>query len=149
MKVQYKNWSNIDDTLNGIVISDGPSARKLLATVALCPSFVELKREDGCKLLLGLGGDVGCAQFTPAPSAQVHSLMAALDDGNRDELMELSIRGRRVPMSRRYCLPLHTIQRLASDFTRFRYASRSVTWDELDDQETVAQGREDVGTFRT
>lgn len=95
------------------------------------PSFCELVGDNGFKLLIGVGHDIGCAQHSSAdgdlPYLMAVATEAADDDGYRNFL----IGDTPTPIPLRYCLPLQAVRFIATEFVKTGERSRSVEWEEI------------------
>lgn len=95
------------------------------------PSFCELEAENGYSLLLGVGPERGCVQFSGTDGSRPYLMALADDDRDDEEYMEFLTANTDTPIPRRYCLPMDEIRQISSVFLTTGQRSGSVTWEEV------------------
>jgi hypothetical protein len=95
------------------------------------PFFAELVEEDGHKLLIGLGGAVGCVQFSSANGRPPYLMALAAHPNIGREAAEFLCGGTATPVSIRYILPFEDIERIAIEFLQTGQRSSRISWEEI------------------
>jgi hypothetical protein len=110
---------------------DSPDAllRIVDAHQARPPFFAEVVGTD-FKLLVGLGGSRGCAQYSPA-NGDAPYLMAVGREPGRSGEMEFLIGGTATPVPGRYCLPAGLLRIVIQHFAETGKPSPAVEWEPL------------------
>jgi hypothetical protein len=98
---------------------------------AAAPAFCELVADEGHELLVGIGGRIGCAQYSN-PGREPPYLMATLGtDNNTDECIDFPYDDTATPVPMRYCLPAELITEIAIDFLKTGKPSSLAKWEEI------------------
>lgn len=94
-------------------------------------SFCELESQNGFKLLLGIGRERGCAQYSATDGSPPY-LMALDENGtDADDYMEFLIGNTDTPVRMRYCLPIDQIKEIAQEFVTTGERSPEFQWEEI------------------
>jgi len=128
--------------ISGRIINNSAELRSALASVReRAPFFAELIGENGFKLLLGLGGDKGCAQFSSVAGSAPYWMAVAcrgdepseekLQSPDREPQMTYLIGDTPTPVPRRYCLPFESIMNIAEAFVQTGGRTPEVSWEEI------------------
>ena len=95
------------------------------------PFFCELVGENGYNLLVGVGREVGCVQYSSSngdpPYLMVTSTGISEDSGD----VKFLIGGTPTPVPKRYCVPFETVKKVVTCFIESGTQSHSVRWDEI------------------
>lgn len=95
------------------------------------PSFCELEADNGFNLLLGIGKERGCAQYSAADGSPPY-LMAIVEVADGDEeYMEFLTANTDTPIRQRYCLRIEQIKEIALAFLATGQRYEGVTWEEI------------------
>lgn len=95
------------------------------------PHFVELQSDKNTKLLIGLGGEMGCAQFSSIAGDPPY-LMACLPGHESLEGFEyFYISGELSEVPKQYCIPLGALLKVIKDFVDTGTQSHTVNWVEI------------------
>jgi len=95
------------------------------------PFFCELVGDDGFNLLLGIGGDRSCAQYS-AGDGNTPYLMARLERNTEaDGYEEFLINDTITPVPNRYSIPFETAKEVATHFLKTGQRSPLVLWEEI------------------
>lgn len=133
MNVEFHDREEQHNPHNGQSFS---STDELVALMhKLCtrpPFFCELIGDNGYNLMVGIGGNVGCAQYGASDGTPPY-LMAMAFSGNESEgeYKEFLTGGTLTPVEQRYCIPFNTVSEIIVDFVRFGRASSSVEWEDI------------------
>jgi len=95
------------------------------------PFFCELVGENGYNLLIGLGGDIGCAQYSRG-DGDVPYLMA-VTNGVPDTTAhtEFLIGNTPTPVRGRCCLPFDVVRQIVAYFIETGCCDPGVPWEEI------------------
>ena len=94
------------------------------------PFFCELVGENGYKLTIGLGADVGCVQYSPS-DGELPYLMAIPDVPTAGADVAFSAGGQSAAIPERYYLPFDLAKQIAIFFLETGSRSPAVRWEEL------------------
>ncbi len=92
--------------------------------------FAELVGANGFNLLVGLGGPVGCAQYSPASGAPPY-LVALNRAGAAERASEFLIGGTATPVPSRHCIPVAAVREVVRHFVENGGPSPHVDWEEI------------------
>lgn len=131
MMAQFFDRQDIDNPLNGTSITKLSELRSALkSTRGRSPFFAELIGDNGFKLLLGIGSDEGCAQFSSVDGSPPYFMAVAPDGGEEGEKVFL-IGDTASPVLKRYCLPYDAIEAIAETFLQIGRRKSDVVWEEI------------------
>src|SRR5581483_4737569 len=86
MRIKPLNMEDQDDPWNGVSIENSESLMKLLNDARQRqPFLLELEGDTGFKLIIGIGGPLGCVQFS-ANNGDPPYLMAVANNAQKDEM---------------------------------------------------------------
>jgi len=132
MKAQFVDRQDPRNPMNGRTLSNSAELQSALVLQRdRPPFFAELIGENGFKLLLGLGRNDGCVQFSATDGSS--SYLMAVASGVEDRVGEKSflIGGELTPVPMRYCLPFETVVDIADEFIRTGRRKADVSWEEI------------------
>jgi hypothetical protein len=95
------------------------------------PFFCELVGNNGYNLLVGIGDDVGCAQFSRADGNPPYLIARGAAAKKKQGFVEFFAANTPTPVPARYCLPLEAVAKIAAYFVEWGLRSPSVDWDEI------------------
>jgi Immunity protein Imm1 len=131
MKTQYFDRQDVANPLNGMSITNLSELRSALESArGRPPFFVELIGDNGFKLLLGIGGNEGCAQFSSVAGAEPY-LMAVSPDGDAEGERVFLIGDTASPVPKRYCFPHGIVEDIAATFVQTGQRKSDLTWEEI------------------
>lgn len=118
--------------MNGREIHDAEQLLDLFRSYRKgAPVLCELMGDAGYKLLIGIGRDVGCVQYSPIDGSPPY-LMATGDNGARsNSFREFCIDGAPTQIPERHCLPMIVVEEIAIEFLASGKRSKSVNWEEI------------------
>lgn len=93
--------------------------------------FAELVTDEGHTLLLGLGPEVGCAQFSSSGGEPPYLMAVARSDAGEGRFIDFEMTNTPTPISERYCFPMHRLKDIAVYFLGTGRCSPGVTWEEI------------------
>lgn len=132
MIVKFFDRENELNPFNGTHISED---KKLLDVIennaSRAPFFCELVGENGCNLLLGIGGLIACAQYSRRDGKPPYLMATTAGSKQRNEDVEFLTGGTLTPVPARYCLPLNVVKKIAVFFQKTGEASPAVEWEEI------------------
>jgi hypothetical protein len=118
------------NTLNGRGLTSSEAIRLLRSLRTRDPFFCSFETNAGT-LLVGVGPDVGCVQFTPKAGGPPY-LMAVNDSiGSSDEYVEFLSGGTPSPVPRRYSLPWPLLERIVTDVLDRGAIPNDAVWEEI------------------
>jgi hypothetical protein len=131
MRAQFFDRQDATNPLNGIRITTLSELRSALeSSRGRPPFFAELIGENGFKLLLGVGGAEGCAQFSSVDGAPPY-LMAVAPDGSAEGEQVFLIGDTASPVPKRYCLAYEAIESIAAAFLQTGQRLTEIPWEEI------------------
>lgn len=132
MSAKFFDQHNATNPDNGTVVSNGMTAKSLLKRNSANGSiFVELIADNQMKLLIGLGAEICCAQFSTADDDPPY-LMATLKTANLREGFTDFLIGKtpsEVPL--RLCIPISVLLDVAAYFVETGERSSDVEWEAI------------------
>ncbi|MEE8450907.1 MAG: Imm1 family immunity protein [Thermoguttaceae bacterium] len=95
------------------------------------PSFCELEAQNGYKLLLGIGQDRGCAQYSALDGSPPYLMATDVSVDDDEDCMEFLTANTDTPVPTRYCLPVEQIKEIAREFVGTGERSEEFIWEEV------------------
>ena len=136
MQVEFFDLEDELSPFHGASLSAAAElARIIEASRAREPFFCELVGENGYKLTIGLGKDIGCVQYSPS-SGDPPYLMAMARDANARGYVEFLAGGQPSEVPAYYCVPIEMVKQIALCFIETGRASDAVRWEELGSRPT-------------
>jgi len=131
MDVEFNDLQDQLSPFHGTRVSTAAELARIIdASRTREPFFCELVGDNGYKLTIGLGADVGCVQYSPSGGEPPY-LMAIPDVPTADADVEFVAGGQRAPIPEHYYLPLELAKKIAVCFLETGHASPAVRWEEL------------------
>lgn len=132
MRSQFFDRQDPRNPANGRVITNSEELRSVLAAVRRRPPFFgELIGDNGFKLLLGLGRNEGCAQFSSADGSAPYLMAVGPSLNHRDGEVSFLIGDTPTPVPGRYCLPYEAVVDIADVFVQTGRRKSDVSWEEI------------------
>jgi Immunity protein Imm1 len=132
MIVRIYDCQDEASSVNGLAVtSDDQLLQVLDGLRAREPFFAELVGENGYELLIGIGGAVGCAQFSRSDGEPPYLMAVAPDPVPEHKQVEFLCGNTPTPVPSRYILPFDKIKDIASQFRRSGRCSTDVSWEEI------------------
>lgn len=132
MAAQFFDRQDPTNPLNGTTVPDERMLDEVLGPLRKRePSFCELLDGNGFRLLIGIGLDIGCAQYGPADGDLPYLMAITIDPPERDGYAEFLAADTPTPIPLRYCLSFQAVRNIAAEFVRTGERSRSVGWEEV------------------
>jgi Immunity protein Imm1 len=118
--------------VNGMDFADSKQVVALLEGLKERPAFFcELAGESGYNLLVAIGGDIGCTQYSRGdgnpPYWMATSSATKAEEGYADFLMADTA----APMPMRYCLPFDAVKDIVVYFQNTGLRNPAVNWEEI------------------
>jgi hypothetical protein len=131
MIVEFADKQDRDNPLNGSKIADDTRLSELLESLRnRKPFFLELSGDHGYKILIGLGGSMGCVQFSRTDGDPPY-LMAIGTGTNSAQHFEFLAGNTSSSVPPRFILPFETVKEIAVTFQKTGARSRAVFWEEI------------------
>lgn len=133
MKVRYINRQDKSDPMNGSVMSDAERLAELLDGQRTKPPFMaDLTGDNGFELMIGLGGDRGCAQFCRTDGSPPYLMaVSAHPPLVRTGYVEFLATGTPTPVAGRYIISFNELKQIACHFVGTGGRSDAVSWQEF------------------
>jgi hypothetical protein len=132
MAVQFFDRQDKSNPLNGATIDDKEELLKVLdALRSREPFFCELVGENGYNLLLGVGRDIGCAQYSPSDGSTPYLMAVAATNQDSNEYMDFLTANTPSPVPRRYCVPFEAAKQIAAHFIETGNCWPGVSWEQI------------------
>jgi hypothetical protein len=131
MDVRYNDLQDQLSPFHGTRVSTAAEIARIIdASRSREPFFSELVGENGYKLTIGLGADVGCVQYGPSGGEPPY-LMAIPDAPTAGAEVEFLAGGQRASVPEHYYLPFDLARQIAVCFVETGRPSAAVRWEEL------------------
>jgi hypothetical protein len=130
--VEFFDRQQTGNPLNGSKIATSAALSKTLDQWRdRRPFFCELLGENEYKLLIGIGNEVGCVQYSACDGSPPY-LMATIErDTENNGYFEFLIGNTPTPVPRRYCIPFDLMKQIASSFIETGLPDSSIHWEEV------------------
>jgi len=132
MKAQFFDRQDTANPLNGTSIESFAELQSMLESVRNRPPFfAELIGDNGFKLLLGLGTNEGCVQFSSTDGAPPYLMAVAPNPRDSIGESEFLIGDTASPVPKRYCMPYEAVVHIAAAFLQTGQRKPDVHWEEI------------------
>jgi len=134
MKVRYINRQDKSDPKNGLVVSDPDTLTELLdGQRNRTPFMADLTGDNEFELMIGLGGDLGCAQFGRADGGPPYLMaVSAHPPSVKAGYVEFLATGAPTPVAARYIISFGELKQIANHFLNTGGCTNAVSWQEFD-----------------
>jgi hypothetical protein len=131
MKVRYDNQQDDLDPMNGGVFSDQEKLIELLDSRRNDPPFAaRLSGDNGFELMIGIGGDVGCVQYSHS-NGDLPYLMAVPPGPQPSGDVEFLMGGTATPIPARYILSFDELKKVVLYFLETGDRINAVSWEAI------------------
>jgi len=133
MKVRYVNRQDKSDPMNGAVMADADKLANLLeARRNRAPFIADLDGDNGFELMIGLGGDLGCAQFSRTDGEPPYLMaVSAHPPPVEAGYFEFFAAGTPTPIAARYIISFDELAQIARHFLDTGGRNDAVFWQEF------------------
>jgi hypothetical protein len=132
MKAVFNDMQDHSSPLDGATVHDRKELFALMDTAGDREPFgCELVGENGYKLTLGIGKDIGFVQHSPADGDTPYLLAVAPEKCCQQEHVEFLVGDTPTPIPQRFCLPFEAVKGIAAYFIETGERSRAFSWEEV------------------
>ena len=132
MMVRFFDRQELSNPVNGTNISTKADLLAELNSLSYRkPFFCELAEENSYNLLIGLGGAVGCVQYSAADGSTPYLMAVGPDGFEQEGFEEFLIDDTATPVARRYCMSFDLVKEVAVYFLETGDRNPLVTWEEI------------------
>jgi hypothetical protein len=133
MKIRYENQQNKSDPMNGAVIEESAELAELLNSRRNETPFLgELCGNNGYHIEFGIGGDIGCVQFSRIDGDPPYLMAVSINPPMKFGYIEFLISNTPTPFAARYIISFDELKEVALHFMNTGDRSDRVLWQELD-----------------
>ncbi len=130
MKVKFVDLDTNEQPAPQVVLTSGEEVAKLLNDMRKREPFMcELVGENGYKLGIGIGADVGCVQFSRADGVPPYLMAESHTKSSEEHSFMMS--GTPTPVDGKFCLPRAAVIDIAGFFVETGQKSSKTTWEEI------------------
>ena len=132
MTVTFFDRQEESNSLNNTRISEKAELVEILhALKTREPFFCELVGKNGFNMLLGVGGIVGCAQYSRSDGSSPYMMAVEPGDVETPGYAEFLITDTLTQVPRHFCIPFESVTLVAVHFLETGERSPLVTWEEI------------------
>jgi hypothetical protein len=132
MTVEFFDRQDKSSPFNGTKIATGAELSKVIDDLrSRSPFFCELLGANGYKLLLGVGKDGGCIQYSASDGSPPYLMVTTASETAEDDYFEFLIGNVPTPVPRRYCVSFDLMKKIAISFVQTGLRDSSVCWEEI------------------
>jgi hypothetical protein len=132
MIVRLLDLQDESNPLNGSIIADSEQLARMLDSLRTRKPFLaELLGDNGYSLTVGIGGTVGCVQYSRSDGSSVYLVAMASNATPAEGEIEFLCGGTLTPVAIRYILPFETVKEIANYFLETGARSARVRWEEV------------------
>lgn len=132
MTTEFYDRHDDQNPANGTAINDRNHLLGIIDSFAERPPFFcELVGENGCNLLLGVGGPIGCAQFSRQDGSTPYLMATTSASKGKNEAVDFLIGDTPTPVPGRYCLPFALVREIAFYFQETGGRNPIVDWEQI------------------
>ncbi len=132
MNVRFFDRQDSSNPCHGALVESPEWLLARLAELQQRPaSFCELEADNGFNLLIGVGNEEGCAQYSASDSSPPYLMTVDKCADGREEYLDFLTANTDTPVLRRYCLSIDSIKETALVFFETGQRSEGVSWKEV------------------
>lgn len=129
MRVHYDNEQDDLDPMNRTVIGSSAQLLELLASRKNnAPFFVRLFGDNGFEIMIGVGGNVGCAQYSRSDGSPPCLMAVSSRPAMKRGCVEFLTANTPTPIAARYIIGFDEVKAIAIDFLKAGERSNVVSW---------------------
>jgi len=133
MMVEFYDRQELSNPLNGTQITVGTGLRRIVESLRnRRPFFCELLGNNGFKLLVGIGKNVGCVQHSSSDGEPPY--LMAVEEGfefSTVDTVDFLIGSELTPVPRRYCKSMESVKQIALYFLETGLRCPNVAWEQI------------------
>jgi hypothetical protein len=130
MSATFRDHENPSNPWNGRRVTSSEVGQLLRSLQTREPFLCSLEADSGT-LLVGVGRELGCIQFTPKNGGPPYLMATTGSMDNGDEYVEFLSGGTPSPIPRRYCLPWPLVERTVAAFLDQGFFPSDLQWEEV------------------
>lgn len=132
MKVRYVNQQDKSDPMNGIVVTRRTQLIEMLnARRTNAPFFARFSGDSGFKLMVGIGGGIGCVQYSPSNGEPPYLMAVSPHPPMKRGYAEFLVSDTLTPVAARYIISFDEVKKIVVDFLETGERSNAVSWQAL------------------
>jgi hypothetical protein len=134
MKVRYVNRQDNSDPMNGSAVAEADKLAELLdGRRNSVPFIADLAGDNGFELMIGVAGDLGCAQFSRLDGKPPYLMaVSAHPPPVEAGYFEFLAASTPTPIAARYIISFDELKQIACHFADTGGRSDAVSWQEFD-----------------
>jgi hypothetical protein len=130
--VQLRDTEDSSNRLNGMSVGRRSDLLAILDELHNRePFFLQLCGENDYTLLLGIGGSLGCAQYSRTDGDPPYLMSLSAKVVEQDDCVEFLTGHTLTQVSRRYCVPFEILKQISVHFLESGERSPLVSWEEI------------------
>ena len=130
MKVRYLNYQNELDPMNGAIITENAKLAKLLVDRRNeHPFLAELSGDNGFHIEFGIGGDVGCVQYSSVDGKGPYLMAVSPRPRRKSGHVEFLTANTPTPVPARNILSFDELRQIALYFLETGQRSNAFSWE--------------------
>jgi hypothetical protein len=132
MKVEFFDREDRTNPLNGTeLVTDVELSSLIEGLRSRPPFFCELMGENGFKLLVGIGDDVGCVQHSAWDGNSAYLMATNNSVFDINDCVSFLIGGTPTPVARYYCMSMELVKQIANYFIKTGDRCADVRWERI------------------
>src|SRR5712691_8300981 len=132
MRVTFFDRQEISNPLNNRSFSKALDLLEVIDSLrSREPFFCELVGENGYNLLIGLGGTIGCVQYSRADGSPPYVMAIGAGEQEGEGYVEFLTADTPTPVPSRYCIPFDLVKKVAVYFLETGGRSSQLAWGEV------------------
>jgi hypothetical protein len=141
MIVRYENEQDDLDSMNRMVIGSSAQLSELLDSRRDdAPFFARLSGDNGFEIMAGIGGNVGCVQFSRSDGSPPYLMAVSSHPPMKRGCVEFLTADTPTPVAARYIISFDELKTIAIHFLKTGQQTDAVSWQVLN----PTANREDV-----
>jgi hypothetical protein len=132
MIVTFFDQQDESNPINGSAIADSEELLRILDSLRTrSPFLAQLFGENGYNLMVGIGGAIGCVQYSRTDGSPPYLLAVASNPIAENGDIEFLLGNTPTPISVRHILPFEKVKEIARHFRETGARSAAVSWEEV------------------
>ncbi len=132
MRAEFFDRQDERNPLNGCTVTTSMQLGHVMSALGdRSPFFAELLGDNGYKLLVGIGPDMGCVQFSAADGSPPYLMAVSVIPSYAEDHACFLVGNTPTPVAKRHILPVDVVWDIAEYFIETGRRKEDIRWEEL------------------
>jgi hypothetical protein len=134
MHARFQDFEDEHNPRNAQMLGDRAAVVALFDELCKrrAPFMCQFTGDNGFNLIVGIGGDYGCAQYSSNDGMPPFLMAVDIQGSPADRDMEFLVGGTPTPIDRKYRVPIEQVREAVAEFVTTGRKGAGVRWVDLD-----------------